>query len=140
MKVRDIMVKDIMTVSPDDTIQKTAQIMQEKDIGIVPVEKDGYLTGIITDRDITLRCVADGADCETKKAKDIMSGRIIYISPEHSVTEAARVMAREQIRRLPVCEDGKIVGILSLGDISRAKNFFSETAAAFCNICEQDPD
>ena len=67
-----------------------------------------------------------------------MSTRLVHISPDHSITEAARLMAKEQIRRLPVCEDGRLVGIITLGDISRCKNYFSETAAAFCDISKPE--
>lgn len=138
MKVKDLMTDKVVKVSTDDTVLKAALLMRHWDIGAVPVELDGHFAGIITDRDITLRCVAEDIKSDQVKAGDIMtSEHLVSISPEHSVIEAARIMAREQIRRLPVCENGRIVGMLSLGDLAAAKKMFSETAAAFCDISEK---
>ena len=135
------MSQNVGKVNNDDSIQRVAELMKENNIGIIPVEKDGKLSGIITDRDITLRCVAQGNNPDMVKTELIMTTTpLISISPEHSVIEAARIMAREQVRRLPVCEDGRIVGMLSLGDLARAKKMFAETASAFCDICDTRKD
>ncbi|MDF2686315.1 MAG: hypothetical protein K0S55_1496 [Clostridia bacterium] len=141
MKVKDLMSQNVVKVNADDSIQKVAELMKDNNIGIVPVERDGKLTGIITDRDITLRCVAQGNDPSLVKTEYVMTTNpLISISPEHSVIEAARIMAREQVRRLPVCDNGKVIGMLSLGDLARAKRMFAETASAFCDICDTRKD
>ena len=125
----------VVKVSAEEPVRKAAELMKEWNIGAVPVEKNGKFSGIITDRDIILRCMAAGKP-DTVKAEDVMTDvKLVSISPEHSVTEAARLMAKEQVRRLPVCDNGKIVGILSLSDIAGAERMFSDTAAAFCDIC-----
>lgn len=134
MKIKDIMSTGVKSVSTESTVNEAAKLMKEENIGFIPVVEGNILRGVITDRDIILRCVAEKSDYNKLTAKEIMSEKPVYISPEHSVTEAARLMAREQVRRLPVCEEGKVVGVLSLGDISRSKSYFSETAAAFCDI------
>ncbi len=129
------MTSRVVKVSAEEPVRKAAELMKEWNIGAVPVEKDGKFSGIITDRDIILRCMAAGKP-DTVKAGDVMTDvKLICISPQHSVTEAARLMAKEQVRRLPVCENGKLVGILSLSDIAGSEKMFSETAAAFCDIC-----
>ena len=138
MKIKEVMTKNIKSVTPQSGIDEAAKIMENDDTGFVPVVTDGILCGVITDRDIALRCVAQNTNPQKLAAKDIMSTRVVHISPDNSVTEAARLMAKEQIRRLPVCEEGKLVGVITLGDISRSKNYFSETAAAFCDISKPE--
>lgn len=137
MKVRNIMNSRPVTAEASDSAEKAALLMSEHGIGAIPVTdgKDGKIVGIITDRDIILRCVAEKKNTVSTPISEIMSEGAVTVSPEHSLTEAARIMAKEQIRRLPVCENGKVVGIVSLGDISRAGGMFAETASAFCDIC-----
>ena len=138
MQVREIMTPDVIKVIADEPVVKAAELMKKWDVGAVPVESDGKFAGMITDRDIILRCIAEGNDADRLTAGDIMThDRLVCVSPEHSVIEAARIMAREQVRRLPVCENGKLVGILSLSDLAASKRMFAETAAAFCDICEK---
>lgn len=137
MKVKEVMTPDVVKVYAEESVKKAAELMKQWDIGAVPVEHDGKFSGMLTDRDIILRCVATGNTVDNITAGDIMtSHKLICVSPEHSVIEAARIMAKEQVRRLPVCENGKIVGILSLSDLAGAKRMFAETASAFCDICE----
>ncbi len=135
MKVKDVMTARVVKVSADEPVRRAAELMKEWNVGAVPVEKNGKFAGIVTDRDIILRCIAAGRP-DTVKAEEVMTdGKLVCISPEHSVTEAARLMAKEKVRRLPVCDSGKIVGILSLSDIAGAEKMFYETASAFCEIC-----
>ena len=136
MRVGEIMAKNVVCSDVSEPVQKVAEQMKLHGIGAVPVCSGGKLAGMLTDRDIALRCVAQGSDAEVLTAGDIMSSKIISVSPEHSVVEAARLMARKQVRRLPVCENGEVVGMLSLGDLARARRLFSETDSAFCEICE----
>lgn len=136
MRVSEIMSRDVVKADNATPVQQIAEMMKNNNVGVIPVEAQGKLIGILTDRDIALRCVAQGSDAEILTAGDIMSTNITGVSPEHSVLEAARLMAKKQLRRLPVCENGQIVGMLSLGDLARAKKLFAETASAFCEICE----
>ena len=140
MKISEIMTRDIYTAKESEPVNRIAAEMAKKDIGFVPVtDKNGKLLGVITDRDIVLRCVADTSrgtprDLSKVKAGEIMTGDTVCVSAENSPIEAARLMAKKQIRRLPVTENGKVIGVVSLGDLSRRETMFSETAAAFCDI------
>lgn len=139
MKIREIMTKNVCCASENDTLKAVASYMKTNDTGFIPVnDAEGNLSGIITDRDIVLRAVADDAETNELHASDIMSRDIVSLSPDHSPIEASRLMSRAKVRRLPVTEKNKVVGVISLGDLSRAGNMFSETAAALCDICEDD--
>ena len=101
----------------------------------MPVTDDeGRLCGMITDRDIVLRCVAAGRDPDGACVGDIMSRRVISVSPDDDAAEAAELMSREKIRRLPVVRDGRLCGVLSLSDIARSRGFHMEAARAFADI------
>ena len=135
------MTRDIYTASESDSVSDVAAEMAKKNIGFVPVtDSSGAVSGIITDRDIVLRCVAGVNDSSKITAGEIMTSGAVSISGENSPIEAARLMAKNQVRRLPVTENGKVVGVLSLGDLSRRETMFAETAAAFCDICEDKPN
>ena len=118
MKVRDIMTSDVATATPDTTLDDIASMMKEENVGAIPVLDDEVLIGIVTDRDIVVRCIADGKDPAECTAEDVISGNLETVEPEDDVDEAAHIMAHRQIRRLPVVEDGRLVGMLSLGDIA----------------------
>ncbi len=118
MKVREIMTEEVVTAEPDSTLQEIAGIMRDEDTGAVPIVDDGELVGVITDRDIVIRCVADGKDVSEITADEILTEELETIEPDADVEEASRLMSRKQIRRLPVVEDGQLIGIVSLGDIA----------------------
>ena len=118
MKVQDIMTKDVMSLTPQATIAEVAQAMRSMDVGSVPLVQDGRLVGVITDRDITIRVVADGLDPHLETAERHMSRDPITASADWSIDQASQVMAREQIRRLPVVENGALIGYLALGDLA----------------------
>lgn len=139
MKISEIMTKNVCCASENDTLKAVASYMKQNDTGFIPVNNsEGDLSGIITDRDIVIRAVADNSELSTLHASDIMSRNIVTLSPDHSPIEASRLMSRAKVRRLPVTEKNKVVGVLSLGDLSRSEHMFSETASAFCDICEND--
>ena len=117
-KVRDIMTNIVGTLSPSNTIAEVAQQMRLLNVGSIPLVQSERLVGVITDRDIVLRVVADGLDPHQERADLHMSRDPITIAPDTPVEEAAQVMARAQIRRLPVVESGKLVGYLALGDLA----------------------
>jgi CBS domain-containing protein len=116
MHIRDVMTPNPRFVSPDDTIQNAARIMRDEDTGVVPVCDNGRAIGIVTDRDIVVRAIADGD--VNRSVRDIASRDVIAASPEMSTREAAELMSEHQVRRLPVVEGDRLVGIVSLGDLA----------------------
>jgi CBS domain-containing protein len=121
MKVKDAMHKGVEWVGPDTTLSEVAKKMRDLDVGAIPVGKSDRLVGMVTDRDIACRGVAEGKDCSKLKASDVMTKGIIYCSETEELDDALRIMEQKKIRRLPVINDKKrMVGMLSLGDISRA--------------------
>ncbi len=119
MKVKELMTSDPAKVGPDDVIAKAATLMKQQDCGAIPVVRDGVLIGIITDRDITIRGVAEGRDAKTTKTSEIMSADPITIAPDADIAEAAALMAKSQIRRLPVVENGQLLGIIVTAQLAR---------------------
>jgi CBS domain-containing protein len=108
-------------VSPNTPLTVLAKKMQERDIGALPIGENDRLVGMVTDRDITIRAVADGRDISKLRASDVMTKGVVFCRDSEDVDDAARIMEKKQIRRLPVIDENKrIVGILSLGDISHA--------------------
>jgi CBS domain-containing protein len=118
MKVRDIMTPNPRTAELDTTLEEIATLMKEEDVGAIPVMEDGRVTGVVTDRDIVLRCIAAGKDPTECTAEDIMTEGMNTIEPDANVDEAADLMAEAQVRRLAVVQSGRLVGMLSLGDIA----------------------
>lgn len=118
MKVRDIMTKEIACVSADEPIERAAQLMKKYNVGSIPVCEGEKLIGIITDRDIALRMVAEGKVPGRQSVSNIMTTNPVVGSPDMEAGEAARLMGQRQIRRLPIVERGTLVGIVALGDIS----------------------
>jgi CBS domain-containing protein len=119
MKVREIMTTDVVTATPDTTLDQIAGMMRDQDVGAIPILDDDQLVGIVTDRDIVVRCIAEGKDpSETSVEEVLIEEELETILPDVDAEEAAQLMASKQIRRLPVIEDEVLVGIVSLGDIS----------------------
>lgn len=119
MQIKDILTSDVETVSPDTRIQEVARKMKELDIGSVPVCSGRRLLGMITDRDITVRAIAEGRDPRDTPVSDAMTGEVIFCYQDQDIEEARSLMEQYQIRRLPVVdEQDQLVGIVSLGDIA----------------------
>ncbi|MBQ8869185.1 MAG: CBS domain-containing protein [Oscillospiraceae bacterium] len=133
MLVKDIMSKNLITVKESDTLQHAAELMQQYDIGILPVVCDGKLCGVITDRDIVTRGVCKSKDVCDIPVSNCMSKSTVCANPDQQVEEAAKTMAAQQVRRVPVTENGCLCGILSIGDISK-NSFDTEVAKAMCEI------
>lgn len=117
MKIRDVMTPNPRTVSPNDTVRAAAQVMQEEDTGAVPVVDDGQVLAVVTDRDIVVRVVAEGGSFSSPVG-DIATKSVICVTPEMSTSEASELMSEHQIRRLPVVENDRLVGIVSIGDLA----------------------
>jgi CBS domain-containing protein len=120
MQVKDVMTIDVECISPDTTLREAAQKMKELDIGSLPIcGDDDRLAGIVTDRDITVRAVAEGLDPSRAQVGDIMTPNIIYCFEDQDISDAAHMMEQNQIRRLVVLNrDKRLVGFLSLGDLA----------------------
>lgn len=117
MNIRDVMTPNPRCVSPTDSIESAARIMRDEDTGAVPVVENGRPVGMVTDRDIVVRVVADGGQL-SKSIGDIVTTGVVSATPDMSTREAAELMSEHQIRRLPVVENERIVGIVSLGDLA----------------------
>jgi CBS domain-containing protein len=116
-----MMHKGVACVSPDTAIDAVAKKMRELDVGVIPVAANGNLVGMITDRDITIRCVAGNEAMSKVKAKDVMTSGVVYCRDNEDVEDAVRIMEGKQIRRLPVLDEAmQVVGMVSLGDVSHA--------------------
>jgi CBS domain-containing protein len=118
MTVRDVMTEEVMCAAPDTTLEEIATMMKTVDTGAIPVTEEDELIGIITDRDIVMRCVAEGHDASEMTAEEVVGEEVETIDPEADIEEARELMARKQIRRLPVVDKGELVGMLSIGDIA----------------------
>jgi len=123
MKVKQAMHKNASWCDPSTTLCDLAQRMKSEDIGSIPIGENDRLVGIVTDRDIAVRAVADGLDPNTATARDVMSDGIVYCTEDQDIEDAIHVMEDKKIRRLPVINGKKrLVGMLSLGDVSHAVN------------------
>ena len=123
MKVKDAMHKGTRCVEPSTAVSEIAKQMRDNDIGAMPVWADGKLVGMVTDRDITCRAMADGADFFNLTARDIMTKNVISCSPEDDIAVAIKAMETKKVRRLPVTDSQRgMVGMLSLGDVSHKIN------------------
>lgn len=135
MKISDVMTPNPKTVKSSDSIQTAALIMREEDAGAVPVVEDGRVIGMVTDRDIVVRAVADGDFAA--KISDVVSDDVITASPDMTTAEAAELMGEHQVRRLPVVDaDDRLVGIVSLGDLAVKENRDSRMGETLENISE----
>lgn len=133
MKVKQIMTTDVSSVAPNDTVTKAASIMEQLNVGSVPVTDNKRIVGIVTDRDIVLRGVAKGKDANLK-VSDVMSTDVKYAAPDMDVHTAADIMAENQVRRLPVVESDTLVGIVAIGDLAVENIFENEAGEALHNI------
>jgi len=117
--IRDAMTSDPTTVQPATTAQEAARKMKSEDVGSLPIVEGDRLVGVVTDRDLAIRVLAEGKGGETP-VSEIASKDVVTVDPQQSLEEAARLMAQHQIRRLPVCEeDGRLVGIIAQADVAQ---------------------
>ena len=135
MQVKDIMSERLITVSPDENLSVAARLLSRYNIGALPVcSKDGKLRGMVTDRDIVLRCVATEDDPNSVKVSEIMTRRVISVRADEPLEVATGFMAQKQIRRLPVEQDGTLVGMISIGDLAKCPQCTMEAAEALSEI------
>ncbi|MCB2290459.1 CBS domain-containing protein [Clostridium sp. CS001] len=134
MKISEIMTKDVISLSVDDTAQHAAKLMKEHNIGAIPVGLEEKVVGIITDRDIVLRCIAENKDIKTQKVREIMTSNPVLGDSNMNVDDAIRIMGERQIRRLPIVQSNKLIGIVSLGDLAVQSKLKEETGDALSEI------
>jgi CBS domain-containing protein len=120
--VRDTMTENPRSIGASTSVVEAARLMREEHIGSLPITEDEQLVGMITDRDITTRVVAEAADPQRTSVGDVYSRDLISIEPDKDLEEALRLMAQHQVRRLPVVENGRLVGIVAQADIALAHN------------------
>ena len=119
MNISEVMTRDVQIASPDDVLQKAAQLMEKNDFGILPIGENDRLVGMLSDRDITIRAVARGLAPDQCKVREVMSQDVRYVYEDESVEDVARNMSELQVRRLPVVNrDKRLVGIVSLCDLA----------------------
>ncbi|MBC7765031.1 MAG: CBS domain-containing protein [Hyphomonadaceae bacterium] len=129
MKIKDVMTDQVIFVNPDTNVEQVAQLMQKYNVGSIPVCNADGVMGIVTDRDIVIRNVAHGTDPKTLKASDVMSTQVVTVSPSTDVRAVSKIMAEKQVRRLPVVDNNRIVGMVALGDLADSNGFFDMEAS-----------
>ena len=122
LKVRDTMTGSPRSIDASTSVVEAARLMREGHIGSLPITADEQLVGMITDRDIAMRVVAEAADPKVTSVEDVYSQDLISVEPDNDLEEALRLMARHQVRRLPVVENGRLVGIVAQADIALREN------------------
>ena len=135
MKISEIMTNRIITVDKDEPVIAAARLLKRHNVGALPVtDSEMRLRGIITDRDIVLRCVAAESDPRTTHVSEVMSRGIITAAPSDMVETAVKAMSQDQVRRLPVVEDGHLIGMVTLCDMARSRSCEMEAAEALSEI------
>ena len=120
MKLRDVMTSPAIGIGAEESVEVAARQLAHYNIGAMPVcDKRGNLCGMVTDRDLVIRCMASAKMPSQTKVRTLMTGKIVSVSPDADAANAAHLMGSRQIRRLPVVENGKVCGMISLGDIAR---------------------
>jgi CBS domain-containing protein len=118
--IKDVMTSDPRTIEADKSFAYAAKMMRDEDVGLAPVVEGDKLIGMLTDRDIAIRVVAEGKNPEQVTVREVASQQVVTIDPQQDLDEALRIMAKHQVRRLPVVEeDGRLVGVVAQADVAR---------------------
>ena len=137
MKLRQVMTNPVIRIHPDETVAVAARTLAHYNIGVLPVcGSDGHLQGLVTDRDLVTRCLAAGRSPLHTAVKDVMTKAVISARPDMDTNLAASLMGREQVRRLPVLENGKLCGMVSLGDLAIQGDTTYDAGDALAEISE----
>ena len=136
MRVKDCMTKQVISVGAGEPVSVAARLMARYNLGALPVRgADGQLEGMLTDRDIVLRCIAAERSPKAVRVREVMTRSVAAAAPDTDATAAAGIMAARRVRRLPVTEEGRLVGMVSLADLSRRPDYMMEAAEALEDIC-----
>ena len=135
MIIRDVMTNPVVRINPEETVSVAARTLANYNIGMLPVcGADGRVCGVVTDRDLVIRCVASGRNPAATAVRDVMTSHVVSVASGMDTAEAASLMGREQIRRLPVVENGKLCGMVSLGDLANRERTNGEAGKALSEI------
>lgn len=140
-KARDIMTANPQVVTPNDSVTRAAEIMRDSDVGAVPVVEDQSsmrLTGLVTDRDIAVRVVAEGRNSSDVSTRDVMSSGITSVRPDDDLNQVMELMKSERVRRIPVCEGDRLVGIIAQADVATEGASDRKTGDVVEKISEPD--
>ena len=136
MKIREVMSNNVIGIHPEETVAVAARTLTHYNIGVLPVcGDDGNLCGVVTDRDLVTRCMASGRPPENTLVRDVMTAGVVSAKPDMDTGVAAHLMGRQQVRRLPVVENGKLCGMVSLGDLANFEECNPDAADALGDIC-----
>lgn len=135
MKVRELMSRPVIRIHADEPVAVAARTLARYNIGAVPVcGTDGRLCGVVTDRDIVTRCLAAERSAEDTRVRDVMTAGVLSVTPDMEVSQAARIMGSRQVRRLPVVENERLCGMISLGDLASCQEKAYEATDALAEI------
>lgn len=135
MKLQEIMTRNVVSIHPNETADVAARMLARYNIGILPVcDSAGKLCGVVTDRDLVTRCVASGKLPAQTKIREVMTGQVVCADPGMDTGVAAHLMGRRQVRRLPVLQEGRLCGMVSLGDLAANPDCSIDTADALTEI------
>ena len=134
--IREVMTPDPRTVAVDDTVADAARQMREGDVGAILVEDGGSVAGILTDRDIVVRVVADGRDPASERVGDVASRDVASLTVDQTVEDAIRIVREQDVRRIPVLQDGRPAGIVSIGDLAIER----DAGSALADISSEPPN
>lgn len=135
MKVKEIMTRNVIGVGPEESVEVAARTLERYNIGALPVcSANGKICGMVTDRDLVIRCLASGMQPSQTKVRQVMTGQVTSVDANMDVSVAAHLMGRQQIRRLPVTENGRLCGMVSLGDMAVRDDTAMDAADALGDI------
>ena len=135
MKVKDLMTPKVIDIDREESVAVAARSLAHYNVGVLPVRDEaGQLCGVVTDRDIVTRCLAAGRTPENTKVGQIMTAQVHSVQPDIDTSVAAHIMGKQQVRRLPVVENGKLCGMISLGDLANREETNYDAADAFGEI------
>ena len=136
MKIREVMTNSVIKIHPDESVAVAARTLTHYNIGVLPVcGNGGEICGLVTDRDLVTRCLASGRQPENTRVREVMTANVVSAKPDMDTGAAAHLMGRQQIRRLPVVENGKLCGMVSLGDLANRAECNPDAADALGDIC-----
>jgi len=137
LHVKDVMVTSIITIEAEDTVKRAAELMEKHDIGCLIVVSYDNPVGIITERDMLKKVVLQRKDPAKTKVGNIMSAPLVTSYPQADIRDAVRLMNERRIKKLPVLDDGKLIGLVSLTDVMRSLAYFEHVISSLCARCQQ---
>lgn len=137
MKVKELMTQPVIQIAPGESVSVAARTLTHYNIGVLPVcSAGGVLCGVVTDRDLVIRCMASGKDPGKTTVREVMTGNVSCAAPDMDVGAAAHLMGRQQVRRLPVVEGGRLCGMLSLGDLAKREETVPDAADVLADVTD----